>query len=52
MIYVKKLILNNFKGYKGYTTINFNSNKNILIGDNGIGKTTIIFTNTFNKIKK
>ena len=42
MIYVKKLILNNFKGYKGYTTINFNSNKNILIGDNGIGKTTII----------
>lgn len=42
MIYVKKLILNNFKGYRGYTTINFNPRKNILIGDNGIGKTTII----------
>ena len=42
MIYVKKLILNNFKSYRGYTTINFNPRKNILIGDNGIGKTTII----------
>lgn len=42
MIYIKKLILNNFKGYKGNIEFEFNPNKNILIGDNGIGKTTIV----------
>lgn len=35
MIYIKKLILNNFKGYKGNTEFEFNPNKNILIGDMG-----------------
>ncbi len=42
MVYVKKLILNNFKGYKNNAIFTFNQNKNILVGDNGIGKTTIV----------
>lgn len=42
MVYVKKLILEGFKGYKNKTLFTFNENKNILVGDNGIGKTTVI----------
>lgn len=42
MVYVNRIILNGFKGYKDETSIIFTKDKNILIGDNGIGKTSVV----------
>ena len=42
MVYVKKVILEGFKGYKDKTEFEFNREKTILVGDNGIGKTTLL----------
>lgn len=42
MVYVKKVILEGFKGYKDRKEFEFNEEKTILVGDNGIGKTTLL----------
>lgn len=42
MVYVKKVIMEGFKGYKKKTEFNFNKEKTILVGDNGVGKTTLL----------
>ena len=41
-MYLNELYLYNFKSFKGLQKITFNRNKNILVGNNGVGKTTVI----------
>lgn len=41
-MYIKRVILKNFKCYKEEKIFELNPNKNILIGDNGVGKTSLI----------
>lgn len=40
-MFIKKLIIENFKSYKGYNEFNFNSGVNYIVGNNNTGKTTI-----------
>lgn len=41
-MYIKELIIENFRGFKDKTKIEFNGKINVLIGANNVGKTTII----------
>ena len=39
--YISRLVLNNFRNYS-YKVFDFSENNNIIIGNNGIGKTNIL----------
>lgn len=39
---IKKVIIENFKGFNGKFTVDFNSDLNVLVGNNEAGKSTII----------
>ena len=41
-MYIKEVRLKNFKSFYGEFKISFNSGVNILVGDNGVGKSTIL----------
>ncbi|GAB5417011.1 MAG: AAA family ATPase [Crocinitomicaceae bacterium] len=41
-MYIKKIVLNNYKCFKGEFTLELNKNLNILVGDNEVGKSTIL----------
>jgi len=41
-MHIKKIKMKNFKRFEDETTINFNNNINILVGDNDTGKSTIL----------
>lgn len=40
-VFLKKLIIENFKSYRGYNEFDFNSGVNYIVGNNNAGKTTI-----------
>ncbi len=40
-MYISKLKLHNFRGFKGNHVLNFNSGINFLVGDNNCGKTSV-----------
>jgi putative ATP-dependent endonuclease of OLD family len=42
IMYIKQLRLYNFKSFYGEYKINFNQDLNILVGNNGVGKSTIL----------
>lgn len=41
-MYISKLVINNFKGYKGKHTFNFKKGVNYLSGSNNVGKSSIL----------
>ena len=48
---IKKLILKNFKSHKN-TTIEFNKGITIIVGENGVGKSSILEGITYALFKK
>lgn len=51
-MYISKISLNNFKGFKGEHEINFDKGVNFFVGDNNCGKTSIFEAVEFIRSKK
>ncbi|MFC2454122.1 MAG: AAA family ATPase [Candidatus Saccharibacteria bacterium] len=51
-MYISKIKLHNFKGFKGDHTIEFDIGVNFFVGDNNCGKSTIFEAIDFIRTKK
>jgi len=51
-VYISKVILENYKGYSGIHTFNFNKGVNYFVGNNNCGKSTVFEAIEFIKTKK